>query len=426
MRTVTTVDGLVTFTSGASGDGVTDDTSAIQEDVNEAGKFGGVVSLPSGSFRITRPILVPSNVTIRGAGKHDTRLLQRGVVNGNVSTYYAVFQLTGVSNVEISDLAIIGENAGVVTMPSGDQAEGIQCEYDTTDVTITRCFFQYLWGHGAQSFGASQRIAYIDNIAKDCGKNGLNASGVECRIIGNECTGNAYNGIEGAYTRSTITGNQCHRNLVAGIAVVGKPDSETGTGNTVVGNTCYQNVTGISVAEGVRYTTVTGNTAAKNQRIGIQFTGSGNADNECFGNTLYNNGSTAEATRLGIGVGGTRNRVAYNRLRHDAAIAGYQHQFAIQDFGTDSIIENNHSSGAASWDYDLGGTGYTVDLDTTGVKVRFRAGATVVRGRLYGTGSPEGVWTASPGVTFQRAGGGLLSSLYVKEQGTGTVGWSAK
>jgi hypothetical protein len=43
-----------------------------------------------------------------------------------------------------------------------------------------------------------------------------------------------------------------------------------------------------------------------------------------------------------------------------------------------------------------------------------------------GTGSPEGVVTALVGSLYLRTDGGLLTTLYVKESGTGNTGWAAK
>jgi hypothetical protein len=52
---------------GAVGDGVTDDTAAIQRAVDAAGG-GGEVVIPAGTFLVTDCIRVPSNVTFRGIG----------------------------------------------------------------------------------------------------------------------------------------------------------------------------------------------------------------------------------------------------------------------------------------------------------------------------------------------------------------------
>jgi hypothetical protein len=45
---------------------------------------------------------------------------------------------------------------------------------------------------------------------------------------------------------------------------------------------------------------------------------------------------------------------------------------------------------------------------------------------INGVGSPEGVITANVGSIFMRGDGGMLSTMYVKESGTGNTGWVAK
>ena len=43
-----------------------------------------------------------------------------------------------------------------------------------------------------------------------------------------------------------------------------------------------------------------------------------------------------------------------------------------------------------------------------------------------GTGTPEGVVAANVGSIFIRTDGGVATTLYVKESGTGTTGWDGK
>lgn len=45
---------------------------------------------------------------------------------------------------------------------------------------------------------------------------------------------------------------------------------------------------------------------------------------------------------------------------------------------------------------------------------------------IAGSGSPEGAVTAKIGSIYMRTDGGAVTSLYVKESGTGNTGWAAK
>jgi len=76
---------------GARGDGVVDDTAAVQRALDAAGREGGgVVWFPSGQFRFNRTLRIPRRVLMRGAGRDQTLLhwsnrhfaRLRGIVHG--------------------------------------------------------------------------------------------------------------------------------------------------------------------------------------------------------------------------------------------------------------------------------------------------------------------------------------------------------
>lgn len=54
---------------GAKGDGKTDDTSAFQKALAEAGKEGGIVFVPPGKYLIKSHLNIPQNVTLEGVAK---------------------------------------------------------------------------------------------------------------------------------------------------------------------------------------------------------------------------------------------------------------------------------------------------------------------------------------------------------------------
>ena len=61
-------------------------------------------------------------------------------------------------------------------------------------------------------------------------------------------------------------------------------------------------------------------------------------------------------------------------------------------------------------------------IETSGKGVSLPGGITWTSG----SGSPEGVVTAPVGSLYSRSDGGLLTSLYVKESGSGNTGWVGK
>lgn len=86
---------------GAKGDGSTDDTRAFQEALADAGsQGGGVVYVPSGMYRLTSELVVPTGVTLRGDWANPEA--QGGKVLGTVLAVYAgKGQETGTSFIKL-------------------------------------------------------------------------------------------------------------------------------------------------------------------------------------------------------------------------------------------------------------------------------------------------------------------------------------
>lgn len=61
------------------------------------------------------------------------------------------------------------------------------------------------------------------------------------------------------------------------------------------------------------------------------------------------------------------------------------------------------------------------DMLLAGAGIKLASGQTIT----YGTGSPEGVVTATSGSLFLRDDGGTDTSIYKKESDTGNTGWVA-
>lgn len=72
---------------GAVGDGVADDTGALQRAVIHSGKFKKVLDLNEGTFRVTSEVLIPPYAELRGAGPNKTVLLN--------STTSSIFRTVG-------------------------------------------------------------------------------------------------------------------------------------------------------------------------------------------------------------------------------------------------------------------------------------------------------------------------------------------
>lgn len=89
---------------GALGNGVHDDTAAIEGAITAAVSGGGIVLLPSGTFVISKPIVLPNNLTLEGCGEQNTVIELKAAsncdmlqVNVNNSAYLRLrgFMLNG-------------------------------------------------------------------------------------------------------------------------------------------------------------------------------------------------------------------------------------------------------------------------------------------------------------------------------------------
>jgi len=111
---------------GAIGDGTTDDTIAINAAIND-NKNGATVHFPTGSYKITSPITVPSNVTLQGEGRNfGTTLLPTGCVafifDGSLYGGGFVFRCA------IKDMLIDATNASGTNLISITSAYNINIE----------------------------------------------------------------------------------------------------------------------------------------------------------------------------------------------------------------------------------------------------------------------------------------------------------
>ena len=92
---------------GAGGTGETDDTEALRNCIAEAVKQGKIVWVPAGDYKLTGDIVLPSDVTIQGAGMWHTTFV--GDPNFMVRRTGACGSNSRAINIHLADFAIIGK-----------------------------------------------------------------------------------------------------------------------------------------------------------------------------------------------------------------------------------------------------------------------------------------------------------------------------
>ncbi len=91
---------------GAVGDGITDDTNAIQAAINNAGINGGIVFLPVGDYLVSSSLIIYSGITLQGNGE-GTKIIAASNLNDSVIKSSSDYLL---NNTQIRDLEINASN----------------------------------------------------------------------------------------------------------------------------------------------------------------------------------------------------------------------------------------------------------------------------------------------------------------------------
>lgn len=165
---------------GAVGDGKTDDTQPLLQAVEKASVTGRSVWVPPGDYKLTRDILVPSNVEILGAGMWHTNFIGDESLYGDADRRVR-FKLVG-ENSRLADFSITGAlnyrddqeaNDGVIGAGCSDSViERIWIEhtkvgvwvYNGTNLRIEGCRFRNMLADGT-NFCVGTSGSIVDNCS---------------------------------------------------------------------------------------------------------------------------------------------------------------------------------------------------------------------------------------------------------------------
>jgi hypothetical protein len=161
---------------GAVGDGVTDDSAAIQLAVNA----NDAVFIPAGTYKVGTPISLKSNNTIFGEGA--SSIISYTGTNASQGALYinSGGASTFVSNVTVQDLKVVGQ---VTTLGFNEFIHNISFS-GVQNCVIERCFVEGFRGDGIyigsgdvggqerHNINVTIRDCYIDGINKD-NRNGI-------------------------------------------------------------------------------------------------------------------------------------------------------------------------------------------------------------------------------------------------------------
>lgn len=377
---------------GAVGNGVTDDTTAVQLAINSATQ----VYFPPGTYLVGK-ITVSSDVDIFGAGK------AASIIKLKASTNDHVFYISGDRKVSFRDLKIDGNYTQNPTLAPNYPC-GILCPYGS--VTVEKCHITGVKSHAIHTgntdyeYGASlyahdciikdnliEQLTITENLG-DCirihrtkrfvcsdnicigGLSGIrsnyycekgiisnnvvkdshgdvgvtSALSTDMTVDGNVCTGHFQHGIEvDSVYRGVVSNNVCSGNSKYGIFLseYGPPSGTSYSGT----------IDGVSVSYPTVLTnkdlTVSGNACAKNNFSGIACIGL--EKTTLIGNVLSENNTGNNGASYACGVyvdGGTLNK-------DDVTITG--NTFESRNYQTQSVYQAN-----AQFSTKTGGNKHTV------------------------------------------------------------------
>ena len=398
---------------GAVGDGVTDDTAAIQAAINSSGK----VFFPRGTYSHT-DLNVYSSTLLVGEGKNKSILRARsGTTN---SLYFSGTDATYITNISIHDLSIDGNSNAtngiyldrVQRNPTLKDIEIYGC---TTGLRLRRVFNAYVHGW------------FHNNTTGILLDSGANANTFDSCLI--------HSNTIGADTADSL-------DLATGGGGFGGPYYGV-LNNLFLNCDIEENSTGIRLQFNTAFNTIDGCYFENNLLYGASIFGNGTADAD--GNRIVNSSFTGSGSRINIGGDAVFTYIVGNFAN---GIGGGNYLINLASNTDKIIIRSNRNYGAGAGVVDLAGIiGTNVDIDyfdgnnryvhmnngrvvfQGGFSPRFSDGLFISSGNskiLSGSGTPEGSVSASIGSLFLRTDGSTGTTLYVKESGTGNTGWVAK
>jgi parallel beta-helix repeat protein len=290
----------------AKGDGLANDTAALQKAVDAIAGTGGSVVVPSGTYLVDAltSVFLKSNLTL----SMDSGAVLKAIPNG--SSNYAILRISGASNVNVVGGTLLGERS-LHMGTGGEQGMGLRIYGNSQHIAVSGVTAKECWGDGFTIDGASD-VTICSVTADHNRRQGLSITGGSGILVKNSVFSNSKgtmpeDGIDIEPNSGQIVSNvlitACVFSNNAGDGIEnGVPESYTGqafiTNVVIDGNTMSGNGVGTLHAgprSGIEVSNTTGhviknNTIKDNAGYGIYMrngvTGTTISDNVVTGNTL--------------------------------------------------------------------------------------------------------------------------------------------
>lgn len=204
-------------TYGAAGDGVTDDSAAIQAALTAAGGMSGptsVVTRPGSTYRLTTQVIPPSNVSFGPLRGRSTLKLTSG------STARAIL-VQDVDNIEIHDLDIDLNKSATTDGGSNSGQQGVYGLYSTTrtGLAVRRVTVRNGWRRGLE-VSITSPGSISDVVFEDCT---LTAVAESALVV--QCIAQTDRTTPSASSRVAIRGCSVSGHGIYGILLTGVSDA---------------------------------------------------------------------------------------------------------------------------------------------------------------------------------------------------------
>lgn len=334
---------------------------------------------------------------------------------------------------EAGDVSSVNGRTGAVTLTSADV--GLPNVDDTSDATKNAAAVTLT---NKTISGASNTLTNIGNSsltnsAITIGTTSVSLGGTTTTLAGlTSVTSTSF--ALGATTPGTISGASGAVTIAAAGTNQNVTITPSGTGYTLLTGTNVLRF-GVTAAAtiGVSADTTSADLRITNTSTGVTKISSGLSVDTL---TLLNSGAGGGSyVGLAFWPHGTSSQQSYIRVYSNAGpntaaefhSGGTTLNLDKQAANTFSVVTGNGEGFRTNGTQTLFGTTTNNARDVVQVNGSIGVGVVGALARVTsGTGSPETVVTAPIGSIYLRTDGGTLTSLYVKESGTGNTGWVAK
>jgi hypothetical protein len=313
---------------GAVGDGVTNDTAAIQAAVtaSKAVDFGGAEN----NYLVNGTITLQSGQTLIGSAT----ITQD-------ATQAILFNADNRDNVTIRGLRMIGKSEATFFNSPSSLAIAIRAN-NATDLLVDGCRFENFYYTSLAVLTGGSRIHYINNFAKGPG----------AAVLGVDIN---------------------YRNCIGAVIL--------GSGVIISGNDVYDTASGIILAQGSSNAIVANNTLHDFINEHGLYVDTGVRNITIIGNTIRNTGADGDGLKV-------QHYTSFGVAPYNITIIGN----TIENTGNTGISAyNSVPTGSPVYGHNISIVGNTIrDVESIGINLRYYKNATISGNTIYTAGS-EGV-----------------------------------